>query len=105
MIANNKTFISLTTSTATTTQAIPSPEIYCVTHAQLVISAGSASMQVQGSIDGTTYTDLLADDITTSGDIATVEGRFPYLRVEVVGTGFTGVVALAQYGGGPGEVM
>ena len=106
IVRNDQAFITLTSSSATTIKALPHPTKYVCHMVQLVISAGSATLQVQASLDGgTTYTDLLATAVTTTGDIAIIQGRYPLLRVSLVGSGFTGVVALAQYGSGPGEVM
>ena len=105
-VRNDTTFQSLTSSSATTTKLIPHSSDYVCHMVQLVVGSGSATLQVQASLDGgTTYTDLLSTAVSSTGDIAVVQGRYPLLRISVVGSAFTGTIALAQYGSGPGEVM
>ena len=105
-VKNDRSWLSISGSSDTTTKNVEHSDLYCVHMLQLIVGSGSASMQVQASLDGgTTWTDLLSSAVSVSGDIAIVQGRYPKLRASVAGTSFTGTVAISQYGSGPGEVL
>lgn len=95
------TFITATTTSVLTTKVVENASAYCAHRFQLVVAAGTALVQIQASIDGTNWADLLDSKLTgvVLKQMAIVTGRFSHLRVVVqAASGWTGAVMVEQYG-------
>jgi len=84
-------------STAASNTALSDAASHHVTRWWVTFDA-AATVQVQGSHDGTTWIDLLAADVTVSGAIREISRPFKHLRAEWTGnTGDLTVIVERMY--------
>lgn len=65
----------------------------------------AATIQIQGSPDGSVFFDLLATDVTTDGEVRELDRPWSNLRVKVTGNTGDTTVTLQQIYGNPGATI
>lgn len=80
---------------ATGDQTIADADAFNV-HRFFIRFTSAATVQIQGSADGTNWIDLLTTDVTTTGNISEVDRPWRNLRVEWTGNDGTLTVDLEQ---------
>lgn len=98
------TVVNITAATAAINTTVDNPSHFHCHRFFFSISA-AATIQIQGSHDGTTFFDLLATDVTADGEVRELDRPWSNLRIKVTGnTGNTTVTLQQIYGNPSGTV-
>ena len=101
---SKQTVISIGGGTGSINGTVDNPSHYHCHRFYFEIGS-AATIQIQGSYDGTTFFDLLGAAVTTDGEVRELDRPWNNLRVKVTGNNGTTKVTVEQFYGNMGATV